>query len=248
MLTEEIRKLLRELKSGKIDENEAIEYLRSLPFSDLGFAKIDHQRTLRRGFPEVIFGKGKTKEQIVDITKEMSKFNNVLITKTNEKVFDEIIKFNKNAVYNSDAQIISIKKNTNTKLKKKGRILVLTGGTADFKIAEEAIVTAKFFGNTVESIFDVGVAGIHRLFAYLPQIKKSGVIIVVAGMDGALASVVSGLVDKPVIAVPTSVGYGASFEGIAPLLSMLNSCSPGVAVVNIDNGFGAGYLASLINK
>jgi hypothetical protein len=246
MTTQEIKKLLRNLKAGKITEKEALSYLKSLPFKDLGFAKVDHHRTLRRGLPEVILGQGKTKEQIVKITKEMAKYNDVLITKTNEEVFKEIKKFYKKAFYNETARAITIKKRK--RKRKKGKILILAAGTADISVAEEAGVTADFFGNEVEKIYDVGVAGIHRLFAHLGGISQAEVIIVVAGMEGALASVVSGLVDKPVIAVPTSCGYGASFKGIAPLLTMLNSCSPGVAVVNIDNGFGAGYLASLINS
>jgi len=246
MTPKQIKKLLRELKTGKITEKEALERLKSLPFKDLNFAKIDHHRILRRGFPEVILGQGKTKGQIVKITKEMAKYNDVLITKTNGEVFKAIKKFYKKAAYNETAKTIIIKKGE--RRPRKGKILVLTAGTSDIPVAEEAAVTADFLGNRVEKIYDVGVAGLHRLLVQLPKISKSSVIIVVAGMEGALASVVSGLVDKPVIAVPTSCGYGASFKGIAPLLTMLNSCSPGVAVVNIDNGFGAGYLASLINK
>lgn len=246
MIPKEIRKFLRNIKSGGISEKEAFLYLKSLPFKDLNFAKIDHYRTLMRGLPEVILGQGKTKEQIVRITKEMAKYNDVLITKTSEDVFDEIKKNYKKSNYNNLAKTITIKKREREI--KHGKILVLTAGTSDIPIAEEAVVTAELFGNKVEKVYDVGVAGIHRLLANLDKISKSSVIIVIAGMEGALASVVSGLTDKPVIAVPTSCGYGASFKGLAPLLSMLNSCSPGVAVVNIDNGFGAGYLASLINK
>ncbi len=246
MTEKQIRVLLENLKEGKITEKTAFEYLKLLPFKDLDFAKIDHHRSLRRGAPEIIFGEGKTKGQIVTIAKEIARYNDVLITRTNEEVFKEIKFFFKKAVYYRIPKTIVIRKNK--KNLKKGKILVLTAGTVDIPIAEEAVVTAEFMGNRVEKIYDIGVAGIHRLLPYLSQIYGSSVIIVVAGMDGALASVVSGLTDKPVIAVPTSFGYGASFKGIAPLLTMLNSCSPGVAVVNIDNGFGAGYIASLINK
>lgn len=246
MNSQYIKKLLNDLKSRKISEGEVLKHLKSLPFKDLNFAKIDHHRALRRGFPETIFGKGKTKDQILKIAKEMAKYSNVLITKTNEDVFEAIKRKYPRSYYNKLAKTIVIE-NRAIKIKK-GKILVLTAGTSDIPVAEEAAVTAELFGNKVEKVYDVGVAGIHRLFANLDKISKSSVVIVVAGMEGALASVVSGLTDKPIIAVPTSCGYGASFRGIAPLLTMLNSCSPGVAVVNIDNGFGAGYLASIINK
>lgn len=246
MESRQIKKILKDFKNGSISEKEIMQYLKLLPFKDLGFAKIDHHRGLRRGFPEVIFGQNKTKEQIVKIVKEMVKYNNVLVTKTNKSVFNEIKKVYEESKYNELAKTIAIKRNKGRL--KKGRVLILTAGTSDIPIAEEAAVTAELFGNKIEKLYDVGVAGIHRLFANLNKISEGSVIIVVAGMEGALASVVSGLTDKVVIAVPTSCGYGASFKGIAPLLTMLNSCSPGVAVVNIDNGFGAGYLASLINK
>lgn len=246
MNSPQLKKIFKNFKRGQISEKEVLRYLKFLPFKDLNFAKIDHHRTLRRGFPEVILGQNKTKAQILKIAREMAKYNNVLITKTSEEVFKAIKKDHKKSSYNSLAKTIVVEKE---KIKlKNGKILVLTAGTSDIPVAEEAVVTAELFGNKVEKVYDVGVAGIHRLFANLDKISKSSIIIVVAGMEGALASVVSGLTEKPVIAVPTSVGYGASFKGIAPLLAMLNSCSPGVAVVNIDNGFGAGYLASLINK
>ena len=246
MTPKAIKKILKDFEKGEISEKEVLQYLKFLPFKDLNFAKIDHHRALRRGLPEVIFGQDKTKEQIVKITKEIAKYNDVLVTKTNKEVFAAIKKVYKNAIYNEIAKTVIIKRRKG-KIKK-GKILILTAGTSDIPVAEEAAVTVEFFGNMVEKVYDVGVAGIHRLFANLDKISKSSVIIVVAGMEGALASVVSGLTNKPVVAVPTSVGYGASFKGIAPLLTMLNSCSPGVAVVNIDNGFGAGYLASIINK
>ncbi|MBI2450027.1 MAG: nickel pincer cofactor biosynthesis protein LarB [Candidatus Nealsonbacteria bacterium] len=246
MTPKAIKKILKDFRAGEISEKEVFRYLKSLPFKDLSFAKIDHHRALRRGFPETIFGKGKTKDQILKISEEMARYGNVLITKTSEDVFKAIKEKYPKSYYNKLAKTIVIK---NGVIKtRKGKILILAAGTSDIPVAEEAAVTAELFGNKVENVYDVGVAGIHRLFANLDKISKSSVIIVVAGMEGALPSVVAGLTDKAVIAVPTSCGYGASFEGITPLLAMLNSCSPGVAVVNIDNGFGAGYLASLINK
>ena len=247
-MIQDIKEFLKGVRAGKIKEKEALNFLRRLPFRDLDFAKIDHHRTLRRGMPEVILGLGKTKEQIVKIAEEMIKYSDVLITKTNEDVFKEIKNLENEAVYHHSAGIIAIKKEKRVLHRGRGRILILSAGTSDIPVAEEAAITAEFFGNNVERIYDVGVAGLHRLLANFRKISESSVIVAVAGMDGALASVVSGLTDKPVIAVPTSVGYGSSFKGIAPLLAMLNSCSPGVAVVNIDNGFGAAYLASIINK
>ncbi|RLC35275.1 MAG: nickel pincer cofactor biosynthesis protein LarB [Candidatus Nealsonbacteria bacterium] len=246
MNPQQIKKLLRGLKTGRITEKEAFQYLKSLPFKDLGFAKFDHHRILRRGMPEVILGQGKTREQVLEIVKEAAKYNDVLVTKTDRETFKAVKKLYTGTLYNEIAKTIILRKNK--KRTKRDKILVLTAGTSDIPVAEEAAVAADFFGNKVEKVYDVGVAGIHRLFAHFPEISKAKVIIVVAGMEGALASVVSGLVAKPVIAVPTSCGYGASFKGITPLLAMLNSCSPGIGVVNIDNGFGAGYLASLINK
>ena len=246
MNSQYIKKLLNDLKAGKISQREVLKHLKSLPFKDLNFAKIDHHRALRRGFPETIFGQGKTKEQILKIAEEMANYGNVLITKTSEDVFEAIKEKYPKSHYNKLAKTIVIK-NSVVKIRQ-DKILVLAAGTSDIPVAEEAAVTAELFGNNVEKVYDVGVAGIHRLFANLDKISKSSVIIVVAGMEGALPSVVAGLTDKPIIAVPTSVGYGASFKGITPLLAMLNSCSPGVAVVNIDNGFGAGYLAGIISK
>jgi NCAIR mutase (PurE)-related protein len=242
-----MEKILKDFKAGKIDLVEVLEKIKTLPYKDLDFAKIDTHRSLRKGFPETIFCQGKTISQILKISEEMFKKNhNILATKANNKIFDAVKKIYPKAEYNKLAKTIVIQKE---KLKpKKGKILVITAGTSDIPVAEEAIVTAELMGNTVEKVYDVGVAGVHRLFDIKDKIFDANVIIVVAGMEGALASIVGGLSDKPVIAVPTSVGYGASFKGIAPLLTMMNSCAEGVVVVNIDNGFGAGYFAGLINR
>ena len=242
-----MKKILQEFKAGKIDITEVLEKIKSLPYEDLDFAKIDTHRALRKGFPETIFCQGKSVSQILKILKTLSKDNhNILATKANKKIYASVKKVYPDAEYNEYAKTIVIKRE---RLKlKKGKILVITAGTSDIPIAEEAIVTADLMGNTVEKTYDVGVAGVHRLFDIKDKIFEANVLIVVAGMEGALASIVGGLTSKPVIAVPTSVGYGASFKGIAPLLTMLNSCSEGVVVVNIDNGFGAGYFASLINR
>lgn len=242
MQPQDIEKILEKVKENKISVREALQQLKKLPFENLDFAKIDTHRHLRKGFPEVILCKGKTTQQIVEIVKKSNIF---LATKASKEIYEAVKKVNNNAIYNEIAQTIVFKKNNATK---KGKILVVSAGTADMPIAEEAAVTAEVMGNRVERVYDVGVAGIHRLFENKEKLFNASVIIVVAGMEGALASVVGGLVDKPVLAVPTSVGYGASFKGIAPMLTMLNCCSPGVAVVNIDNGFGAGYMASLINR
>ena len=210
-------------------------------------ARIDVTRQKRRGFPEVIYCPQKTIEQIEKISACILEHNDVLLlTRANEEIYKRIKKLDNRAMYNSQAGLIYIKKKK--KITKKGLILVVSAGTSDIPVAEEAAITAELMGNKVKRLYDVGVAGIHRLLEETPLLKKAEVLVVVAGMEGALASVVSGMVKKPVIGVPTSVGYGASFSGLAPLLTMLNSCSPGVSVVNIDNGFGAGYLAGLINK
>lgn len=246
MYEQKIKKIMLGVESKKIKIDDAIRKLKFLPFEDLGFAKIDHHRALRRGFPEVIFCQNKAKEQVVSIVKKLIEKNaDVIATKANEEVFNEVKKHIKNANYNKTAKIITITKN---KKQKKGKILVLSAGTSDINVAEEAAAVAEAMGNNVERLYDVGVAGLHRLLSNKEKLDSANVLVVVAGMDGVLPSVVSGLIGKPVIAVPTSVGYGASFKGIAPLLTMLNACSPGVVVVNIDNGFGAGYFASLINK
>jgi len=248
MEPELIKKILKEVRSGKIRIEEALEKLRFFPYSDLGFAKIDHQRSLRKGLAEVVYSPGKTPSQIVKIVERLSFYNhNILITKTNKKVYQAIKKREKKVIYYEKAKMIVVKKkelffNPNKV------ILVITGGTADLPVAEEAVVTAKIMGNKVECLYDVGVAGVHRLLDNLEALLKANVLVVIAGMEGALASVIGGIVNKPVIAVPTSIGYGASFQGLSALLGMLNSCAAGVAVVNIDNGFGAGYLASIINQ
>jgi|SRR3989338_878496 len=245
MYKEQIKEILLGVRKNKIKIEDALEKLKFLPYEDLGFAKIDHHRAIRRGFPEVVFCQNKTVEQVVKIIKRMSAYNNVLATRATKEMFNVVKKEIRNAEYNEIAKTIVIKNNKNNNLKNK-KILVISAGTSDIPVAEEAAVTAEMASNNVERLYDVGVAGIHRLLSHKKKIDNADVLIVVAGMDGALPSVVSGLVDKPVIAVPTSVGYGASFNGIGPLLTMLNACSPGIVVVNIDNGFGAGYFASIM--
>ncbi|MFH1126663.1 MAG: nickel pincer cofactor biosynthesis protein LarB [archaeon] len=242
-----MEKMLKDFKDGKITLKEVMARLKSMPFEDAGFAKIDTHRTLRKGFPEVIYCKGKTVEQVVKIFEMMDGHGcNILATRADAKTYEAVKRAHPRAVYNEHAGTIVIQKEEMEP--KKGLILVITAGTSDIPVAEEAVVTAELMGNRVEKVYDAGVAGIHRLLHYKEKIFDAGVIIVVAGMEGALASVVGGLASVPIIAVPTSVGYGASFEGVAPLLTMLNCCSPGVAVVNIDNGFGAGYFAGIINR
>jgi NCAIR mutase (PurE)-related protein len=247
----DIRKLedlLKKVKSGKITLDEALAELKSLPFEDLGFTRIDHHRSLRKGFPEVIWGEGKTSGQILSIIKQLKrKGQNILITRLEEKKAKAIRKVFPKSQYYPISKVLTYLTHS-VKSEGKGKILVITAGTTDIPVAEEALVTARFMGNRVEAIYDVGVAGIHRLLSERQRLEGARVLIVVAGMEGALPSVVGGLVDSPVIAVPTSVGYGTSFGGITALLAMLNSCASGVAVVNIDNGFGAGYMASLINR
>jgi len=234
------------VSQGTVPIDQAVKALTVLPYEDIGFAKIDHHRTLRRGFPEVIFGLGKTAKQIGTIAHRITKqADRVLITKASPAAFRSVRKHLPDANYSDLARIITLDRRHNTSLKP--GVLVISAGTADLPIAEEAALTAEFFGCQVIRINDVGVAGIHRLLDQLPTLREAHVLIVVAGMEGALPSVVGGLVDGVVIAVPTSVGYGAHFEGLSALLSMLNSCVPGIAVVNIDNGFGAGYLAASIN-
>jgi hypothetical protein len=216
-------------------------------YDDIGFAKVDCHRLSRRGFPEVIFGKGKTLAQIVDIAKKIVSHHGILlVTKTEKKVYLKLKKIYPKIRYSESGKAIYYR--TDKPPVKNGKVVVVTAGTADLPIAEEARITLELMGNPVEMLYDVGVAGIHRLLDKKHVLESANVLIVIAGMEGALASVVSGLVSRPVIAVPTSVGYGASFEGIAPLLTMINSCSPGVAVMNIDNGFGAAYFASMINS
>ena len=244
----DLKKILEDVKNNYLDIDDALKKLKDLPYEDLGYAHIDHHRNLRNGFPEVIYCKGKSDEHILGIIERMNKKNtNILGTRCRKETFDKIAKIYPNAEYEEVSQILKIK-NEEIKEQGKGKILIITGGTSDIPVADEAYYTAKFFGNEVERLYDVGVAGIHRLLSHRNIIEEARVIVAVAGMEGALASVVGGLVDVPVIAVPTSVGYGANFDGLAPLLAMLNSCASGISVVNIDNGFGAGYLASTINK
>jgi len=240
--------LLRKVRSGRTSIQEAMAQLKSLPFEDLGYARIDHHRSLRKGFPEVIWGEGKTSGQILSIMKQLKrKGQNILITRLEEKKAKAIQKVFSKSQYYPQSKVLTYLTHP-VKSEGKGTILVVTAGTTDIPVAEEAAVTSQFMGNRVETLYDVGVAGIHRLLSERERLEAARVLIVVAGMEGALPSVIGGLVDRPVIAVPTSVGYGTSFGGITALLAMLNSCASGVTVVNIDNGFGAGYMASLINR
>ena len=242
----EIKEILRALKAGEISEEEALLGIKTEPFKDLGFAKVDLHRKIRQGVPEVIYGAGKTPEQICNILKAMREAGqeNVLITRLSAAAA-EVIAADFEISYHPEAQIAIAGKLPEAD--GIGTIVVATGGTSDIPVAEEAALTAECFGNDVVRLYDVGVAGLHRLLSHLEEIMSASVIIAIAGMEGALASVIGGLSDCPVIAVPTSVGYGSSFEGLSALLSMMNSCASGVSVVNIDNGFGAGYLASMIN-
>lgn len=247
MDSKNIKELLEGVKSGEIQIAEAMAKIEDLPFKDLEFAKIDNHRQIRVGYPEVIYCEGKTVEQVRDIIKfMMTKDNNILATRASDEIYDAVREICEDAKYNRLGRTITIRKKEE-KLTD-SYIAIVSAGTSDLPVVEEAVETAKILGNRVEKIIDVGVAGIHRLLARLDIIRSAKVIIVVAGMEGALASVVGGLVNKPVIAVPTSVGYGANFGGLSSLLSMLNSCASGVSVVNIDNGFGAAYNASIINK
>lgn len=240
--------LLKRVRSGGTSIQEAMAQLKSLPFEDLGYARIDHHRSLRKGFPEVIWGEGKTSGQILSIMKQLKrKGQNILITRLEEKKAKAIQKIFSKSQYYPQSKVLTYLTHP-VKCEGKGTVLVVTAGTTDIPVAEEAAVTSQFMGNRVETLYDVGVAGIHRLLSERERLEAARVLIVVAGMEGALPSVIGGLVDRPVIAVPTSVGYGTSFGGITALLAMLNSCASGVAVVNIDNGFGAGYMASLINR
>ena len=247
MNSNELKKLLEDVKNGSVEIEEAFKEIKSLPYEDLGYAKLDHHRSIRNGYPEVVYCEGKTNKQIVGIIERlMLKNNNILATRASREVYDAISEITCDAEYHIEARIVVVKRQKIVVTEK--QIAVITAGTADIPVAEEAAITAEVLGNKVIRIYDVGVAGIHRLLSKMDTISEANVIIVVAGMEGALASVVGGLVDKPVIAVPTSIGYGSNFGGLAALLTMLNSCSSGIGVVNIDNGFGAGYLASNINK
>ena len=246
MTTTEAIRLLEKFRAGGVGRDRVLRAFQSAPVADLAFAQIDTHRALRRGFPEVIFGSGKTREQVAKIAAEiLARDHRVLATRITPEHARSLHKKFKNAVYHSLACCVTIEKKPLPK--RPGFIAVVCAGTSDLPVAEEAAVTAEIMGNRIERIYDVGVAGLHRLFPSLEKIQSANVLIVVAGMEGALPSVVAGLVSRPVIAVPTSVGYGASFGGLAALLGMLNSCASGLTVVNIDNGFGAGYAASQIN-
>ena len=236
-----MRELLQRYKAGDLALGEIVSSLRTMPYQDLGFAKVDHHRPLRTGFPEVVFGKGKTPLQVKEIVASLFGHGHpVLVTKTNLETFELVAEENPSAEFQPAAQMITISEPMAQKVE---GICIVTAGTADLPIAEEARITAELMGGRVTQINDVGIAGLPRLIDVLPDLENAKIIILVAGMEAALAGVVAGLVSAPIIAVPTSVGYGSSFEGLAALLGMLNSCAPGISVVNIDNGFGAGYLA-----
>ena len=245
MNKESLANLLNQLKNGQIEVDEVIDKLNILPFQDLGFAKIDHHRSLRTGYSEVIFCQGKTDEQVEKFYMSLSNQNSdILLTRAEKSLFEKLISLDSRLRYNSLAKTIVLE---TSEKEKTGNVLIISAGTADLPVAEEAAETAQISGANVERIYDAGVAGIHRLLAHYKSIQDARCIVTVAGMEGALPSVVGGLASCPVIAVPTSVGYGAHFNGIAPLLTMLNSCSSNITVVNIDNGFGAGFNAALIN-
>jgi NCAIR mutase (PurE)-related protein len=247
MDVQRLQTLLHHVREGSVSVETALEELRHLPYRDLGFAKIDTHRHLRTGVPEVIFCQGKTIDQIAQIVEQLIQDNrNIMATRANREVYERIQEVTGQADYHELARIVVVRPEPLPE--KAGRIAVVCAGTADIPVAEEAYVVAETLGNMTEKFYDVGVAGIHRLLDQREKIVRANVIVTVAGMEGALASVMAGLVDKPVIAVPTSVGYGASFQGLSALLTMLNSCAPGISVVNIDNGFGAGYQAHLINQ
>lgn len=261
MQPESLRRLLEEVQTGALPVDEAVLRLRDLPYEDLGFARLDHHRALRTGFPEVVYCPGKQIPHLLEIIDRLQKRSpRVLVTRATEEAFDAVLKRFPDSHFHTEARIIRIPGNrvsegdrsslasSSSSMRDANIILVISAGTADIPVAEEAAVTAEEMGSAVERLYDVGVAGLHRLLDEKQRLFSASVLIVVAGMEGALASVVGGLVSRPVIAVPTSVGYGASFEGLAALLAMLNSCATGVAVMNIDNGFGAGYFAHLINQ
>jgi len=246
MEKEKITALLGKVRAGRISVEDAFEQLRHLPYEDLGFAKVDHHRLMRTGMPEVIFCQGKTVEQIAAIFKALSrKHKNVLLTRADQRVFRRIKNANPRARFNAQARVITVEAK---KTRKTGSVAVVCAGTADIPVAEEAALTAEAFGSRVERVYDVGVAGLHRLLDCFERIAASNCIVAVAGMDGVLPSVIGGLAACPVVAVPSAVGYGANFNGIAPLLTMLNSCAPNVSVVNVNNGFGAGYIACMIDQ
>ncbi|MQG21840.1 MAG: nickel pincer cofactor biosynthesis protein LarB [SAR202 cluster bacterium] len=246
MDTEKILELLENVRNGTIQPADAATKLRQLPYQDLDFASLDHHRALRTGFPEVVYGEGKTIPQLITITQNLaSQSDQILVTRVTQDIFKEVQQVIPDLSFNEAAQSMYIDRNPG---KKKDGVTIVSAGTADLPVAEEAALTAQMLGNHVERFIDIGVAGLHRLLDKLEALQKANVVVVVAGMEGALPSVVAGLIPSPVIAIPTSVGYGAHFDGLAPLLSMLNSCATGVAVVNIDNGFGGGFMAGIINQ
>jgi NCAIR mutase (PurE)-related protein len=245
--SESLKQLLADVQRRKLTPDEALERLRHMPFEDLGFAKVDHHRAIRAGMPEVILASGKTPAQVAGIFKKLAAHkNNVLVTRATPQHFAAVKKIARKAEYHELGRCITLQQDS--KKHGNGTIAVVSAGTSDIPVAEEAVITAQVMGNKVEHFYDVGVAGIHRLLAHSEALMRARVVIVCAGMEGALPSVVGGLLRVPVIAVPTSVGYGASFDGLAALLGMLNSCASNVSVVNIDNGFGAAYVASMINR
>jgi len=247
MTPQQVLELLERVRHGTLTPEQGLERLKNLPFEDLGFARVDHHRTLRQGFPEVIFSPGKKPEQVVAIVKSLLRQkSNILVTRSNQETFDRVHKLTKKSHFHAAARAISIVQDKT--IYGDGKIYIVCAGTSDIPVAEEAALTARIMGNQVETTYDVGVAGIHRLLNIREALTQASVVVVVAGMEGALASVVGGVLSVPVIAVPTSIGYGSSFGGLSSLLAMLNSCASNVVVVNIDNGFGAGYVASLINR
>ena len=250
MTEKHLRELLESVRSGKLSSEQAVERLKHLRFEDLGFAKVDHHRALRQGYAEVIFGKGKTPPQVAEIVRAMlrqkASRQNILITRADTKMFAAVKRVSRAAKFHALSGVITVERTR--EITGKGMILVVSAGTSDIPVAQEALLTAQMMGNRAEHLYDVGVAGIHRLLDHRGKLAEARVIVCVAGMEGALPSVVGGLVAVPVIAVPTSVGYGASFGGVAALLGMLNSCASNVTVVNIDNGFGAACVASCINR
>jgi NCAIR mutase (PurE)-related protein len=244
---ERVKTLLEQVRAGRMDIDDAVDKMAGLPYEDIAFARVDHHRDLRLGFPEVILGQGKTAEQITQIAERiLAQSPNLLVSRTTEEAFTAIRKVASDAEFHAEARMISVLRDRTER--GDGIVAIISAGTSDIPVAEEAALTATAMGNRVSRIYDVGVAGIHRLFGARPDFESARVIVVVAGMEGALPSVVGGMVSVPVIAVPTSIGYGASFDGLAALLGMLNSCASNVTVVNIDNGFGAGFVASLINR
>jgi NCAIR mutase (PurE)-related protein len=245
MEVDRLIQLLQQFKTGEVDMTDTLSALKQLPFEDLGFAKVDHHRALRTGYPEVVFCQGKTHEQVEKIFQSLEQYNdNILMTRAEPELFDRLHAINDRLVYSELGRTISLEKEARDKT---GSVLIISAGTADIPVAEEAAVTASISGANVERIYDAGVAGIHRLLAHTEKIQQARCIVAIAGMEGALPSVVGGLAPCPVIAVPTSVGYGCHLNGLAPLFTMLNSCAPNITVVNIDNGFGAGFSAAMIN-